>query len=123
MGKYGRHEREDKSILTAPRCPFCKQAFDPPVEISTRLGFFTGGNCSCSAVYCFDASGKNMGEAFLDALVYVCKGDWDKAMSLEPDIDYEEIYLNYNPNKHQLQNKGIHKYGTDIVFIRLKDRV
>ncbi|MBF0472921.1 MAG: hypothetical protein HQK93_04215, partial [Nitrospirae bacterium] len=99
---------------------FCKQEFVPPVEISTRLGYFTGGSCNCGAVYCFDASGKNMGEAFLDALSFACREDWDKAMSLESDVDYEEVYLNYNPNRHSLQNRGNHNYGSDLVFVRLK---
>jgi hypothetical protein len=120
MGKYGNHIREDKSVLTAPICPFCKLEFPKPVEISTRLGFFTGGRCSCGAGYCFDASGKNMGEAFLDALVYVCNEDWDKAMSLESGVDYEEIYLNYNPDTHSFNRRGNHNYGSDIVFIKLK---
>ena len=141
MGKYGNHEREDKSVLTMPRCPFCNKTFEPPVEIETRLSFFTGGQCSCGAVYCFDASGKNMGEAFIDALTYLCTEDkamlsenkemhtsclrqfneaWDRAMSLESDVDYEEIYLSYNPGRHSLQPNSKRVYSKDIVFIRLK---
>ncbi|MBF0566351.1 MAG: hypothetical protein HQK89_14030 [Nitrospirae bacterium] len=100
MSRFGRREREDKSELTRPRCPHCRELFAPPRQVSTMLGFFDGGKCSCGAVFVYDASGKNMGEAFMDALAYACGEDWDMAKSLEASVDYKEDYLNYRELNH-----------------------
>ncbi|MBV6339989.1 hypothetical protein [Candidatus Magnetobacterium casense] len=106
MGKYGNRPREDKASLTEPRCPFCRELFDRPYTISTSLGFFTGGRCLCGAIYVFDASNKNLGEAFMDALSYACGEDWDVAMSLQPDTDYQERSVTYNSHSHCVSSKN-----------------
>ncbi|MBF0466865.1 MAG: hypothetical protein HQK88_16100 [Nitrospirae bacterium] len=125
MARYGNKIREDKSVLTEPRCPFCKQLFESPAEVPTMLGFFTGGQCSCGAVYVHDPTKKDMGNAFMDALAYVCKEDWDLALSLTEDVDYMCAYLNYVPKTHTLslktQGRGPYEKNGNMLFIKLKD--
>ena len=124
MGKYGNRPREDKSVLTEPMCPFCREFFAPPAEVPTRLGFITGGKCVCGAVYVYDASAKNMGEAFMDALVFACNDDWDRALTLDRDTDYDEAMLTYSHTTHALAAKRCddtqHKSTKNILFVRLK---
>ncbi len=126
MIRKWRQFREDKGELTKPRCPFCNEPFDPPYEISTELGFFIGGVCNCNAVYVYDVSGKNLGEAYMDALSYACKENWELALSLEPEKDYNEVYIRYNYNNHSvLKNSGYGVRGIkgEIVFIKLKRNI
>ncbi|KJU87183.1 HEAT domain-containing protein [Candidatus Magnetobacterium bavaricum] len=124
MGKYGNRPREDKATLTEPRCPFCQELFDRPYTISTNLGFFTGGKCICGAVYVFDASNKNMGEAFMDALTYACAENWDLAMSLEPNKDYQERSVTYSSLSHSVSSKrtdlSVREKAGNMIFIRLE---
>jgi hypothetical protein len=124
MGKYGNRPRQDKSVLTEPLCPFCGESFAPPAEISTRLGFITGGRCVCGAVYVFDPSKKNMGEAFMDALAYACNDDWDLAMSLKRDTDYDEALLAYDHATHTLAAKRCddtrYRSNKNLLLIKLK---
>ncbi len=94
--------REDKSTLYEPRCPFCRDFFSRPVDIDTDFGAFSGGVCSCGAVYAFDPTGRNLGETFMDALSYACGGDYEKAVSLEAGVDYEEYILQYNYRTHSI---------------------
>ncbi|HEC96680.1 MAG TPA: hypothetical protein ENI58_00740 [Nitrospirae bacterium] len=98
-------EREDKSVLTEPRCPFCHEFFERPHNVTTDLGFFQGGICPCGAVYACDPTGRNLGEAFVDALTYACKEDWSLAWGLVPDEDYSQNVLNYNRRMHRVLPK------------------
>ncbi|MBF0556054.1 MAG: hypothetical protein HQK96_16135 [Nitrospirae bacterium] len=126
MGKYGQHIREDKSVLTEPRCPFCRALFERPAEVSTTLGYFSGGTCCCGAVFSYDPSRKNMGEAFMDALVYACNEDWDIAMSLESGKDFEEKFVVYKENDHSLSSKAVSNNPKDrivnMIFVKLKNQ-
>lgn len=125
MGKYGNKIREDKTVLTEPRCPFCRTLFERPQEVSTTLGYFSGGVCGCGAVYSYDPTRKNMGEAFMDALVYACKEDWDLAMSLNSEMDYEERFVVYRELGHSLSSKAVSTNPKDMIvnmiFIKLKN--
>ncbi len=119
--------REDKSVLYEPRCPFCREIFDRPVEIDTDLGSFLGGVCNCGAVYSFDPTGRNLGETFMDALSYACGQDWDLAMSLESGTDYEEIIINYDIRTHTVSPKRIGYWGMRraqgrLFFVKLKEK-
>ncbi len=118
-----REKREDKAVLTEPRCPFCHSLFAPPVEISTEIGFITGGRCDCGATYVYDISGKNLGEAYMDALSYACNDDWDMAMSLEPDKDYSKVFLKYDSRAHTvIPEKEGHRFSHragEMAFIKL----
>jgi hypothetical protein len=125
MARYGNKIREDKSALTQPRCPFCREFFDRPEKVPTLLGFFTGGLCECGAVYVHDPSKKNMGDAFMEALVYACKEDWDLALSLTQDEDYHCAHINYVAHTHTLlpmsHGKGPYEQNGNMLFLKLKD--
>lgn len=77
-------------------CPFCRMPIDLEPKELTYDGFttFQGGQCDCGAVYVFDYTGLHLGQAYEDALMYACKGDWDYAMSLEPEVDYTTRLIN-----------------------------
>ncbi len=124
MRRKWKKVREDKSVLTEPRCPFCNETFEPPEEVSTELGFLTGGTCKCGAVYVYDISGKNLGEAYVDALSYACKEDWDMAMSLEPERDYDEILFEYDADTHTIPFKSGDRFQNKsgkMIFIKIKE--
>jgi len=127
MRRKWKEFREDKRILREPRCPFCNETFEPPLEISTQVGFFTGGTCKCGAVYVYDISGKNLGEAYVDALSYACKEDWDMAMSLEPEKDYTQVMIEYNDTTHSIiphqDQRGyrFHEKSGKMIFLKIRN--
>ncbi len=120
-------EREDKSVLTEPRCPFCRELFDRPGDVTTELGFFQGGICSCGAVYAFDPGGRNLGEAFVDALTYACREDWTLAWSLSPSEDYVQYIISYDLRRHRVSPKkgdyDIQGGFGKLVFVKIKEDV
>ena len=76
-------------------CPFCGRNVEEPGRIEMRFGETTGGRCECGAVYAYDETGRQLGEAFNDALVLLFGGDYDAAYSATED-DYEEETITYN---------------------------
>lgn len=92
-----------------------------PEEIETTTGNFIGGRCGCGAVYAYDSTGHNVGQAYLDALALACGDDWDKALSLDSETDYEEAVFNYDMRSHRLRPvRDIRRdFSGKIVFIKL----
>lgn len=106
------------------KCPFCGNIFEIPCEIKAKLGnVFSGGRCSCGAVYVFDRTGHNLGEAYVDALVLSCDGDWDMAWKLTPDVDYKIESCYYDGDSHQiLDSRRSSRFGRaveNLLFIKL----
>ena len=110
----------ESSIL---RCPFCDNPIEDPQEITSRFGnTFSGGRCVCGAVYVYDRSGHNMGDAYVDVLNMAYDGDLDSAWSKTPNEDYEILELTYNSRRN--------KFGRDtgsrgrpqpsFLFVRVK---
>ncbi|RJQ49987.1 MAG: hypothetical protein C4526_12700 [Nitrospiraceae bacterium] len=82
----------------------------------------TGGICACGAVYALDRMGHNLGEVFLDALTFACKGDIDKAMALTPE-EYETETLDYDVHTNTVSRRGGRGGRSGkIIFVRLKDK-
>ena len=108
-----------------PKCPFCGRLFESPCDIKGELGnIFTGGKCVCGAVYVFDRSGHNLGETYVDGLVFACNGDWETAWTLTPDVDYRVESFYYDRENHQLI-EGSKRGGRpmeNLLFIALKNR-
>ncbi len=80
----------------------------------------TGGICRCSAVYVFDRTGHNLGEIYLDALTFLCRGELDKALSLNPE-DYETVDFDYDQHTNTVsigRDRAI-KSGK-LLFVRFK---
>ncbi len=98
------------------QCPFCDNYLRAPLDIDFGKIELTGGICACSAVYVLDRTGHNLGAIFMDALTFACKGEIDKALSLNPE-DYESVDYNYDPHSNSLCRTG---KSCKLVFVRLK---
>jgi hypothetical protein len=101
------------------QCPFCDNYLVEPIDISFKEMEFTGGICRCGAVYVLDRSGHNLGEIFMDALTFVCRGDIDNALALSPE-DYETIDFDYDLKSNTTGKRGKAGKLSKIVFVRLK---
>jgi hypothetical protein len=78
-----------------------------------------GGRCECGAVYVVDLSGHNLGQAYVDAVNFVCEGKFDNPWDLIPGEDYEEVLLYYDMWTHTLaERKG--RAQENLCFILLK---
>jgi hypothetical protein len=78
--------------LKPPRagCPFCWEWL-PAAERLIKV-FSTdsrGGHCPCGAVFVVDETGRQGGQALLDALALACDGNLDRAEKLDSRKDYE----------------------------------
>ncbi len=108
---------EEDRIL---KCPFCSKPIAEPTEIRTRFGnTFTGGRCECGAIYVYDRSGHNLGDAYVDGLTYACNGDADRAWSLTPDVDYEVVELSYDARRNRFS--GPQRKAPTFLFIMIKN--
>lgn len=97
-----------KGFAKTPECPFCGLPVEKPKELAVRrLGEMPVGSCSCGAVYACDVSGRNMGAAFIEALVFGCNMDWDLAWGLAPGEDYrEQLVERYDLESHKVVPHG-----------------
>ncbi len=106
-------------------CPFCKRPIGEAEEIVSRFGdVITGGKCECGAVYVYDRSGHNMGDAYVDALNLAYDGDMDKAWSSVPGQDYEILELNYNVRKNKFGRESTSrgKISPGYLFILVREK-
>lgn len=111
--------KHSQKKVTGLRCPFCEAPVGALQEITARFGnTFTGGTCACGAVFVYDGSGHNLGDAYVDALAYACGNDFDKAWSLVPEEDYEvrELCADTRRNKFLTARRGT---KCTYLFIRL----
>lgn len=114
-----------KDYIQIPKCPFCGMNIERPQEVVATANSpgMPVGSCTCGAVYAFDVSGRNLGSAFIEALVFACNMDWDMAWGLLPDKDYrEEIVKNYDLQNHLIIPGGFfegRKIAGALYFIRL----
>lgn len=111
------HTSSDR--LRPPICPFCRQRIEPPKELDGLWFEFDGGSCPCGAHFALDPTARNGGAVLLQAVVQACGGDWDQAITLAPEVDYEEGSLgSYSSLNHRV---GGNAFGT-LYFVRLKNR-
>ncbi len=103
----------------ALQCPFCDNYLRAPIDINFKDLDLTGGICSCRAVYVLDESGRALGEIFLDALAFVCKGDIDRSLSLDPE-EYETVELDYDSQANTIGRRGSPAKISKLLFVRLK---
>ncbi len=117
----GRRVREEKD--SAPKCPFCHELLDIPENIKSEGGDFLGGRCSCGAVYACDPTGHNVGQAYLDALMYAYGDDWDRLNS-SGETDYSEAVFNYDVRTHRLTPvEDIRRdFSGKIFFVKLRGK-
>jgi len=101
------------------QCPYCGNYLIRPVDISIKGTDVAGGICRCGAIYAMDRSGHNLGEIFMDALVFACRGDIDRAMSLDPG-DYESEDFDYNFQSNTIGGRTNIGKLSKIIFIKLR---
>jgi hypothetical protein len=107
-----------------PRCPFCGQPFGRPLAVDPkREGDFYKWLCACGAVGTYDTTGHNLGDALMEAIAFAYDDDWEKAMAMEPDKDYEIRYLDsYRAAEHRVLG-GAKAYKSGLgafVFVKVK---
>ncbi len=102
------------------QCPFCENLLGKPVDITMGSLDLTGGICRCGSVYVMDQTGHNLGQALMDALYFVCKEDYDKALTLNPE-DYDTETYDYNPSSHSASvcNERARRKCPKIIFLKL----
>ncbi len=101
------------------QCPFCEKYLRAPIDIEIGTLEVTGGICPCGAIYAMDSTGHNLGEIFMDALTFVCRGDIDRALSLNPE-DYESVELDYDPHANTVGKRSKSGKLCKLLFVRLK---
>ncbi len=119
---------QGRDFVKRPACPFCGLIVEKPRELSTRRqGEMPVGTCTCGAVYACDESGRNVGSAQIEALVFGCDMDWDLAWNLLPEEDYrQEIVEHYDLRNHLIVPGGFlesRRIAGVLVFMRLHDDV
>jgi hypothetical protein len=93
-----------------PRCPFCYFRIEQPKELPSRkIVEFPLGICGhCGAVYAYDATGHNMGAAFVEASLFACNDDETLAFSLSYGDDYTDAIVgNYDIITHTITSEKI----------------
>lgn len=102
----------------SPECPFCSKYIDSPGTTRTAFGEILSGSCGCGAVYVCDPTGRNTGEAYMEALA-LAKGDWEIG-SMTQDLDYEVKEIEYDLKKHaRVYSKALSDAVGRLVFIKL----
>ena len=85
-----------------PACSFCGAALPRPKKRpSNPTSVLPGGRCACGACFVIDATGRNGGQALLEALEDACDGDRARSQYLVPGRDYGELIENYDPQLHR----------------------
>ena len=107
------------SRIRTLQCPFCDNFLIRPVDIRFKEMEFTGGICKCGTVYLYDRTGHNLGEIYLDALTFLCRGDADRALSLGPE-DYEDIDFEYDFHTNRVDARSAGGKRGRVIFVRLK---
>jgi len=111
-----------------PRCPFCCHEIEQPKELHSRkIVEFPLGVCGhCGTVYVYDATGHNMGSAFIEALLFACNDDDSLAFSLSYGDDYaDSVVGNYDIISHTITPEKVYndRYVRGaLIFVRLFDQ-
>jgi len=99
-----------EALPEEPRCPFCYHRIEQPKELPSRkIVEFPLGMCEhCGAVYAYDATGHNMGAAFIEASLFACNDDETLAFSLSYGDDYTDAVVgNYDIMTHTITPEKI----------------
>ena len=111
-----------------PRCPFCYFKIEQPKELQSRkIVEFPIGVCEhCGGVYAYDATGHNMGAAFIEAILFACNDDDHLAFSLSHGDDYTDAIVgNYDIITHSIVPDKIYndRYVRGaLLFVKLFDQ-
>lgn len=102
-----------------PECPFCGWHIIRPETTMTEFGEVLSGKCICGAFYVCDPTGRNTGEAYMEAMA-MAKGDWDIGM-MDKDMDYQTEDMDYDLKNHmRLYSAGMGETRGRLIFVKLK---
>ena len=102
-----------------PACPFCGAALPRPRRRSSNTtSLLPGGRCACGACLVVDPTGRNGGNALLEALADACGGDRARSDFMVPGRDYQELIENYDPQLHRYV-KGFRGYRRGMARLYL----
>jgi hypothetical protein len=102
-----------------PACPFCGAALPRPKRRPwNRTSLLPGGRCSCGAHFVVDPTGRNGGQALLEALEDASGGDRERSQFFVPGRDYEELIENYDTQLHRFI-KGFRGYRRGMARLYL----
>uniref|UniRef100_A0A832LW87 PBS lyase n=1 Tax=Caldimicrobium thiodismutans TaxID=1653476 RepID=A0A832LW87_9BACT len=114
-------------IPQIPTCPFCKNPIAKPTFLPLGFSDYEAGVCACGAIYVCDPTGFSRGAVFLEALLIACAGDWDLALNLIPEEDYQEIWIeNYDPQSHTIPGEPLYegrKIRGALCFLKLTEDI
>ncbi|MCD6490564.1 MAG: hypothetical protein J7K20_07565 [Thermodesulfobacterium sp.] len=106
-----------------PTCPFCGRIIAKPDYLPIGFSDLEAGICECGSVYVCDVTGYNRGNAFVEALLIACGGDWDLAWELESNEDYKEVWIeNYDLSSHSIAPSSKKIRGV-LCFLKLADEI
>jgi len=105
-----------------PACPFCGAALPRPKRRTGTASLLPGGRCACGACFVVDPTGRNGGDALLEALADACGGDRARSNFLQPGRDYEELIENYDAQLHRWIKgfRGYRRGMARLYLVRLK---
>jgi hypothetical protein len=88
-----RRENDREKVLM---CPFCKTVLTTTMEIETPYGeSVEGGFCGCGTAFVFDRSGRNSGEAYMNAMALAYGWDYEAACE-GADGGFEEAVVRFD---------------------------
>ena len=108
------------------KCRFCSRTLPRPKKRENDLALhplLPGATCPCGATYVVDPTGRNGGNALIDALIDAF-GDRQKAPLLMRGHDYEEFIENYNLDGHTFITgfRGYRRGMARMYLVKLIDR-
>lgn len=101
-----------------PACPFCGAALPRPKPRPGTSSLLPGGACACGARFVVDPTGRNGGDALLEALADASGGDRARSDFLVPGRDYDELIENYDVQLHRWI-KGVRGYRRGMARLYL----
>ena len=102
-----------------PACAFCGAALPRPKRRPhDPASLLPGGSCACGACFVVDPTGRNGGNALLEALEDACGGDRERSNFLVPGRDYAELIENYDAQLHRWV-KGFRGYRRGMARLYL----
>lgn len=91
-----------------PGCPFCKAKLERPSKIKLSSSeSVLGGRCrTCGALSIYDPTGKNLGEAMVQALDLAARELSKDVSDMVAGEDYDDVILGYDLRTHRSSGKA-----------------
>ncbi|MCS7163657.1 MAG: hypothetical protein NZ845_01475 [Thermodesulfovibrio sp.] len=104
-----------------PTCLFCGRIIDPPESKNTEFGEVIYGRCQCGALYVCEPTGRNQGEALVNAMMLACP---DGIENIELGVNYELKEKAYDYKTHKYVYLKNQLFSGRLFFIKaLKESI